>query len=297
MTFTCTRCQKPKDGKRSRGMCHACYMAWHSRQTAYGRFESRHTPAGPVRAHITMLLAAGLTIRALESAAGVNRKSINKILRGSTKTMVENAEKLLALQPPAAVHEVAADHQPIDATGTRRRLQALIACHDDRRPVEGLGRCGVPPYGYTQSDLAARLGITDSTLSKIVVRDGDVLAVTARNVATMFDALQTTPGTSARSRRRGAANRWPVPMAWDEDTIDDPGAQPAPVDREKVSFLDRYDEMRHELGISDVDIARKLGMKFDTLLRQLQRYDLPVSAELASLARGERNKRERGSAA
>ncbi|WP_157850355.1 helix-turn-helix domain-containing protein [Mycolicibacterium llatzerense] len=279
MTFTCTRCQKPKDGKRSRGMCHACYMAWHSRQTAYGRFESRHTPAGPVRAHITMLLAAGLTIRALESAAGVNRKSINKILRGSTKTMVENAEKLLALQPPAAVHEVAADHQPIDATGTRRRLQALIA------------------YGYTQSDLAARLGITDSTLSKIVVRDGDVLAVTARNVATMFDALQTTPGTSARSRRRGAANRWPVPMAWDEDTIDDPGAQPAPVDREKVSFLDRYDEMRHELGISDVDIARKLGMKFDTLLRQLQRYDLPVSAELASLARGERNKRERGSAA
>ncbi len=54
--------------------------------------------------------------------------------------------------------------------------------------------------------------------------------------------------------------------------IDNAGAHPAPAAAKHVSFPERYRELR-ELGVHDeLAIARRLGMKVDSLQRQLARY-------------------------
>ncbi|UXA19508.1 hypothetical protein [Mycobacterium sp. SMC-4] len=276
--FICNRCQKPKACTPRRGMCPACYMAWHTRQHAYGRFVSEFVDAEPVRQHVAMLMGSGLTVRYIASAADVTRKAVTQLYAGRKGKALQrmsaaNAEKLLAVQPATVPHAAAADHQPVGALGTRRRLQALVA------------------FGYTGEDLAQRLSLTTTTLSAILTgRRDSVLAVTARAVEKLFSQLQTTPGRSQRARNRGTANGWPVPLAWDEDTIDHPAATPAHVPAAGVPFLETYSELRDELRLPDWQIARRLGIKLSSLERRLDRHGRSVSPELRALAREERSR-------
>ena len=53
--------------------------------------------------------------------------------------------------------------------------------------------------------------------------------------------------------------------------------------RRAPSWEERYYELR-DLGYSDFDVLRKLGIKPQSLLRQLQRYDITPSRELVELA-------------
>jgi hypothetical protein len=92
----------------------------------------------------------------------------------------------------------------VDATGTRRRLQALAAI-------------GWPPRA-----LAERLGIQpDNILRRHRVRVG-----TARLVAAVYDQLSMTPGPDTRSAAAARRRGWAPPLAWDDDSIDDPAARP-----------------------------------------------------------------------
>jgi hypothetical protein len=58
-----------------------------------------------------------------------------------------------------------------------------------------------------------------------------------------------------------------------------------------LKFDARYSELR-DLGYPDVEIARKMGVGFDSFVRQMHRYKFPVSDVIASLAVEERAKRE-----
>ena len=105
-----------------------------------------------------------------------------------------------------------------DATGTRRRIQALMRC------------------GWSMSLLATRLGQPRQVLrAKLHVR-GRVTPATAAAVRALYDELWDRPppaGTrferrAATMARRYATERgWVPPLAWDEDAIDDPAAVPA----------------------------------------------------------------------
>ena len=204
---------------RTRGMCHACYVRWHSRQTAFGRFESRYVDPEPARKHV-QLLQNSMSIKAIAAAADVSEAAVKALLVGrgagtepSKRLLRKVADSLLAVPVPPAgtVAPHIRDGQKVDGTGTRRRLRALIAA------------------GHSQSDLDMRLGWPAGSVNRIV--NGRTRAVTARRhreTAALFTALQLVPGNSVQARERALRRRWPLPFQWEEETIDDPGARSIP---------------------------------------------------------------------
>ena len=93
-----------------------------------------------------------------------------------------------------------------DATGTRRRLQALIA------------------IGWPIRELAQQMGWTGNPGLLLYGKRNQVHKHTAALVAEVYDRLWNVPGPSARSRRAARQAGYAPPLAW--DVIDDPAAVP-----------------------------------------------------------------------
>lgn len=94
----------------------------------------------------------------------------------------------------------------IDRTGTLRRVQALMA------------------MGWACRDIAARIGYARPD---DLLRPGrPILRETAERVARLYEELCMTPGPSVRARAIAARRGYAPPLAWDDDTIDDPNALP-----------------------------------------------------------------------
>ena len=262
--MTCLRCDR---AATRRGLCHRCYENHRNRQKLYGRWQSSRVPAGPVRAHVEALRAAGVGSRRIEELSGVSRSVIQALLNGRkiygnqpSKTIsAANAQRLLAVQVQPALG------CRVPVLGTARRLQALVA------------------IGYTQSDLAARLGVTPANSTELFRAGRSVLASTAARAAALFDELAMTPGPSRTARNRARKLGWAPPPAWDDDTIDNPAAQPDLGERRPLKFDEKYSELK-DLGYSDLEILSKLKVQPESLLRQLDRYGIRASPELVTLA-------------
>jgi hypothetical protein len=97
-----------------------------------------------------------------------------------------------------------------DATGTRRRLRALVA------------------LGWTQDQLGGRLGMSRSVVSELILGRTypQVEQATAGRVTAVYEHLSGTPGPSEPARARARQAGYAPPCAWDEHTIDDPAAGP-----------------------------------------------------------------------
>jgi hypothetical protein len=98
----------------------------------------------------------------------------------------------------------------VDATGTRRRLQALATA------------------GWSAQVIADLLGVGPKT-HICRIRAGArarVLRSTAQRVQALYDELWDRPGPSLYARNYAAKRAWALPLAWDDDTIDDPAAAP-----------------------------------------------------------------------
>src|SRR6266568_7823159 len=78
----CVTCGKLPDGSRRRGRCKPCYSAYRNRETVYSRWEPDRVDAGPVRAHIAELKAAGISYRRLAGLSGSSRSAIGTLLYG-----------------------------------------------------------------------------------------------------------------------------------------------------------------------------------------------------------------------
>lgn len=92
--------------------------------------------------------------------------------------------------------------------GFRRRLQALYA------------------IGYPRRLIAVELGISPRHLSQKLVIGARVRPATLARLVEVYDRLSMTPGPSSTSRARAAGKGWYPPLAWDDNTIDDPAAEP-----------------------------------------------------------------------
>ncbi|HEY2086282.1 MAG TPA: helix-turn-helix domain-containing protein [Mycobacterium sp.] len=101
----------------------------------------------------------------------------------------------------------------IDPTGTMRRLQGLFA------------------LGHTAHDLAPALNVSPSRVNQIASGHWDRVHVNTRDhVIRVYDLLSMIrpEGWRADRQRRYARKvGWIVPLAWDDDVIDDPNAKPA----------------------------------------------------------------------
>jgi hypothetical protein len=99
----------------------------------------------------------------------------------------------------------------ISGVGTARRLQALAWA------------------GWGASRLGVELGVTHTAVEIWRAGRADVRPETAARIAALYDRLwnATPPSRSGATRAHNHAvrNGWLPPLAWDEDTIDDPNAE------------------------------------------------------------------------
>lgn len=95
----------------------------------------------------------------------------------------------------------------LDPTGTRRRLQALVA------------------IGYSTRSINSELGLSGS-IGRLMWGTRRVHRETARRVSDLYERLSGTPGPSAMSRRAAVKAGYAPPHAWYGIDINDPGACP-----------------------------------------------------------------------
>ncbi|MGH7743958.1 MAG: helix-turn-helix domain-containing protein [Candidatus Dormibacteria bacterium] len=235
------------------------------RQIAYGRWQP-YVDAEPARQHIRVLQAAGIGWKRIAYLAGLSETVVSNLLYGNPPRNRAPAKRVR----PATLEKImmvrvdqVADSALVDATGTRRRLQALMT------------------VGWSQAKLAHRLGKHPQSLSKIFTLS-KVTAATARAVHQLFDALWDTHppqqtcyerGAATKARRLAQRNGWLPPMAWDEETINAPGFVPnVAVLKQKRSGparlidLDEVDWLA-SFGMSQEMIAQRFGVAPESIDR------------------------------
>jgi hypothetical protein len=263
---------------------HAVYSAARRRLIAYGRWHPR-TDTATIRAHMRTLMGAPETLASIAERAGLSISTVNRVMYGRnrkaalhTQTQGATAAKLLALTPRV-------NAAFIPSAGTRRRLQALCA------------------IGWTLHEQGARLGMLVHSLRYIMRVGATVRSTTAAKIAAMYDELSCLPapdGPAARAVRRLAARRgFAPPLAWDEDSIDDPTASPAPAAPpdetpdevvirralagrlrwSQMAPVDRDEVLRRmaDTGWTRTRICRILGFSGTQILAQLARVGRTVT--------------------
>lgn len=160
------------------------------RARAYGRWKP-YVDASPSRAHITALRAAGIGVDQIAKLAGLSPSHLRGLIDSSNgkppfqKVRRETAERILAV--PVDDSSRAANSR-VDATGTHRRLQALVA------------------NGWTQQWLAHELRRSPANLRRSMTSDS-VTARTAKLVHEVYERLWDAepPQLLAVQRRASAA--------------------------------------------------------------------------------------------
>ena len=189
-----------------------------TRERIYGRWQP-YVDAGPVRGHIAALRRAGIGVERIAQLAGLSTSHVRQLAEhgGDVPTTQR-------VRPTTAAHVLSigidnvsrAPRSRVDATGTRRRLQALVA------------------IGWTPELLAAELGRRPNSLHRSMT-GLSVTARTAGEVVRLYERLWDATPPQVTSHQRAAADAaralaaaqgWLPPLAWDD--IDTDPTSPAP---------------------------------------------------------------------
>jgi Bacterial regulatory proteins, lacI family len=239
----------------------------------YGRWQP-FVPAGPVREHLEALSRAGVGRRRVAALSGVSTGTVSRILYGRPGrppvrgVRRETAAAILAVRPGAGALAPSAH---VDAAGTHRRLQALVAA------------------GWSQSQLAALLGMLPGNFGQVMKR-GQVTVATAGAVRDLYDDLWDQPppeGThrekiaASRARNHARARGWVPPLGWDDSPedghgIDDPAAVPAEGWRRREGGRPKRADTAEDgawlirtQGYTRAQAAERLGVSKDVLEHSL----------------------------
>src|SRR5512146_272232 len=262
------------------------------RMIAYGKWQP-FTDAAPAREHVRSLQAQGLGWQRIAELAGVAPPTVSSMLYGragrppTVRIRTATAEALLAFRP--ALDDLPAT-APVDATGPRRRLQALATA------------------GWSANRLADLLGAERTHVARVVRGEKRrVTAATARAVRGLYDELWDRPPpegdrwekvAAARTRNHARRSGWVPAGAWDDGPgphcIDDPAAKPVPGswhrrDRAASSPGVFVEEATFLLGAgeSPAQVAARLGVLEKTLERELGRHRARERRAAAGQQRGE----------
>jgi hypothetical protein len=174
-----------------------------------------HVSAGRAAAHLQKFRAAGLLDKEILGLVPIPRNTFYRVMRGEPLTRGSEQKILAVPLPPAAVGEIRT-LSTVEAAGTHRRLQALVW------------------LGWPRSVLEERMGVHACWITRHLVRARVSQAVQAR-VLRLYDELWNVQpelqgvdaGRAEAARVYARARLWDGPLAWDDDTIDDPKALPA----------------------------------------------------------------------
>lgn len=140
----------------------------------------------------------------IASSLGTSSSHVRKIAGGrQTVILLATHNKIMRLVP-----QTATGGQYIDATGSVRRVHALIA------------------QGHPLRKIAEAAGTHYSCIQTVVAGPARVRRFFAERIEEAYRTLSGTTGSSIRGRNRAARNGWAPPAAWDDDTIDNPSSKP-----------------------------------------------------------------------
>ncbi|MFJ5886810.1 hypothetical protein [Streptomyces californicus] len=222
--------------------------------------------------HIQALLDAGWMQSQIARAAGLAHRVLTSVRGGQETVSVSTAQAILSVPigPPPG------DQRDVDATGTIRRIRALVA------------------IGWPVAQLAPRFGLYVTALGAIARGElQNVRATTARRVAHEYRTLSRTPGNSNRARNDARRNNWHGPLAWDDTTIEDPSAHPE-VEAAKPQVLNRDELAAHRRA--DVEHLNKFGVCSHEIARRLGITESTVKGIIAELRAGQRRDRSKAAA-
>jgi hypothetical protein len=236
--------------------------------------------------------AAGMPTTAIEQRLRLPVDALNALMwkrngQYSQKVRRETAEAVMGYWPTLDDYPA---HCLIDATGARRRVQALIT------------------LGWTQVYLRERIGVSKQAFHRVLT-NSRVTAGLARDVVALYDELwkrrpyptEVSTLAAAKARRQAQAACFVGPLAWDDDLIDDPAALPQtdalePVVSEGPNLADRWlhgesviltSEARKEVLLhlfewtndTTEEIAEKLGMTPEAAAQQWHRTKKQAALE------------------
>lgn len=167
-------------------------------------------PIDVVTARLTGLLQAGWTTSQIAAAAGLSAVYVRSLAGLSSKAQPATvrpatARAIAALGPESRFAAAVPDSTFVNSVGSIRRLQSLAA------------------IGWPQTELCRRLGLASAPM---LLPTSPILAGRARAIAEVYRQLWDVPGPSRSAAIRARSNGAVPPTAWDDDTIDDPRAQP-----------------------------------------------------------------------
>ncbi|SHL73576.1 hypothetical protein [Streptomyces yunnanensis] len=237
----------PPHGTLSRHKYHGCkcatcyegyrtYQRSRHRKQGYGTWQP-YVDAEPIRQHLLKLREQGIGFTRVAELAGLYPATVG----GFLYDLGNNRPRKVKARPEIAARilAVTADTtQPwrMDATGTRRRLQALAA------------------NGWPFKSLGPHIGVHPATVARLLHQD-HVYASTATAVADTYQSLAedqpeqhgVTPGMARRARNHAEREGWRTPQWWEDmGDIDDPDFDPDKADA-APTFLERAALRREEI--------------------------------------------------
>ncbi len=190
-------------------------------------------PAATV-AHLKALRLAGLGKIRISRMSGVSKSTLQDLYDGTTTRLWPRTEARILAVPIALT---ATSFVPV--RGSQRRLGALMV------------------MGWTQSEIAARLGWSKHNVSRIMRNiTPQIRLYTAEKIAALYEELCMIDGGSGPAKLRAALYGYAPPLAWDDIDNDE---RPSDWKRGKrpTTLADEIADLRG-FGYSTEDIAQRL---------------------------------------
>lgn len=214
---------------------HRVYETNRIRQQAYGRWDN-YVDAAPAREHIRSLMAQGMGLKRIVAVSDISQGLLWKLVYGKKKPDGSQIpSKRVRKDTEARILAITLDLASgacVDSTGTTRRIQALVA------------------LGWSQSKIAARIGVHPGNLTPIAHGARQVSVATEAAVRALYDELSMTLPpeethrdkiAASRSRSYAKAHGWLPPLAWDDEQLDDPAHRPS-LEHKALTHDDQLDE-------------------------------------------------------
>jgi hypothetical protein len=233
---------------RSRNYHRRCKLGLHVRE--------KLVDAGPALTHLRQLRGAGMPLLHIAARAGVGKATLCDLLAATTPGMVKEDTAAAILGTRLRISPYA----PVDVTGTRRRVEALARA------------------GWTRDHIGAAIGRSSRRILEWI-RGGTVPAGMAEAVKRFYDQNVYRKGPSSEVAALARGKRWHSHWAWDDDTIDDPAAEPIPHDRtarHEQTLPDRSEVDPTQVllaitgGLPQVDLTTAERVEVVTYLRRQQ---------------------------
>lgn len=215
----------------------------------------RTTSPQRAQVHVQALTAQhGFSVRAIADASGVAAGTISELNRGVCSGLKVSTEQLILAVTADQILNRPNREGFVPNIGARRRLQALMA------------------IGYRHRDLSPKLGFNSAL---VLSQAGSWISQRKHDkVKEVYELLWATPGPVPLTSRVRVANRgYLPPLAWDDESIDDPSAEPETGDTtKKGEALVEDVEFLVRTGATTEEIEQRTGMEWPSIERRLHRY-------------------------